>query len=184
MPSSLPRADRPPSRHTFMIVAPSLLIVVPRESCISLSMPSGPWRERQPSKPGGGPAGRGTAALSVRRSHQRRAHGIHDNAARVYVADQLRFALRGVRALLEQDDLRLTAGAWAVRLQAARRSDAAAGRTSRPSQPAPHTRPTGARVRIASFKNRVLQCAARAAARASKSQCVLVCSYRACIFHV
>jgi hypothetical protein len=38
---------------------------------------------------------------------ERRAHGLHDGLTRIDVADQLRLALTGVRALLEQDNLRL-----------------------------------------------------------------------------
>jgi hypothetical protein len=38
---------------------------------------------------------------------ERRAHGLHHGLARVNVADQLRFALACVRALLEQNNLRL-----------------------------------------------------------------------------
>lgn len=38
---------------------------------------------------------------------ERRAHGLHHGLARIDVTDQLRFPLARVRALLEQNDLRL-----------------------------------------------------------------------------
>lgn len=41
---------------------------------------------------------------------ERGAHGVHDRAAGIDVADQLRLALACVRSLLQQDDLRLLQG--------------------------------------------------------------------------
>jgi len=93
-----------------MIVAPSLLIVVPRESWISLSMPSGPWPAARERQQGGR---RDARRKRARETRQRRAHGVHDHAAGVDVADQLRLALRRVRAFAQDNHLRSAwEGAW------------------------------------------------------------------------
>lgn len=106
-PSAAPRPLQ--RRRAFIIVAPSLEIVVPRASCTSLSMPSGPCARRRASNGSGRKVTecRPRPAPPRAAPHQRGAHGVHHGAAGVDVADQLRLALARIRAFPEQHDLRL-----------------------------------------------------------------------------